>query len=108
MVVVTVTARRVADRLCWGDPQTLDGYTVHTGHVTLGDGPEFVHALGAFQHRGRLRLLSDGGNWPYTLAVASDDERAMIYYVEGDVTVRFYESEDRYRAGIREWEGGEG
>jgi len=102
-----VTARRVADRLCWGDPQILDGYTVHTGRAGVADGPEFVHALGAFQHRGQLRLLSDGGNWPYTLAVAADDEKAMIYYVEGDVTVRFYETEERYRDAIREWEGGE-
>lgn len=99
-----VTARRVADRLCWGDPHSLDGYTVHTGHAPLSDGPEFVHALGAFQHSGPMRLLSDGGNYPYTLAVAADNERALIYYVEGDVTVRFYDAEDRYRQAVEEWE----
>jgi hypothetical protein len=51
-----------------------------------------------------MRLLSDGGNYPYTLAVAADNERALIYYVEGDVTVRFYDAEDRYRQAVEEWE----
>lgn len=99
-----VTARRVADRLCWGEPQTRDGYTVHTGHAGVADGPEFVHALGAFQNSGPMRLLSDGGDFPLTVAVAADDERALIAYVEGDVEVRFYDDEDGYRAAVREWE----
>jgi hypothetical protein len=102
-----VTARRVADRLCHRGTVRKDGYTAHTGHVFVGDGGELVHALDAYRTSGPLRLLSNGGDFPLTLAVAADDERALIYYVEGDLEVRFYDDEDGYRDAIREWEGGQ-
>lgn len=100
----TVTARRIIDRLCPSErTERHDGYTSHAGHVLLHDGYEFVAAVGGWHPHNPIRLLPDGGNWPYSFALATDDERAMIEYVEGDITVRVYDDEDGYRQALAEY-----
>jgi hypothetical protein len=105
-----ITARRVIDRLCvplgeragaWTSGRR-DGYTFHAGFV-IADGYEFVAALGAWAPHNPIRLLPDGGDWPYSFALAADGERAMVEYCEGDIGVRVYDRIADYRRALEDY-----
>lgn len=98
-----ITARKVAERLC--EPQPRDDDTeIHRGSYPIGDGYEFTAGLGGFERDRPLRLMPDGGSWPYVLMLAGDEEKATVYYVEGDITVTFYPTEEAYQAALEEFE----
>jgi hypothetical protein len=98
-----VTAQRIIDRLCTST-ENRDGYTRHVGFI-ISDGYEFVAALNAWRPFSPIRLLPDGGDWPYSFALAADAERAMIEYTEGDIAVRVYDVIADYRRALAEYEG---
>lgn len=99
-----VNAERVIERLCvppgeragaWRTERRAD-HTFHAGFLPLGDGPEFVAALGAWVEGGHIRLLPDGGEFPYSFSLADDLGLAMIDYSEGDIGVRAFDEPEAY------------
>lgn len=99
-----VNAARVIERLCvplgrkagaWRSERYPD-HTFHAGFSPVGDGPEFVAALDAWENGGHIRLLPDGGEFPYSFSLADDLGLAMIDYCEGDVAVRVYDELEEY------------
>ncbi len=108
-----ITAQRVIDRLCvpeghkassWAT-ERCDDHMLHAGFIPSGDGYEFVAALGAFEAGGPIKLLPDGGEFPYSFSLSADAERAMIDYCEGDLAVRVFDSEEAYRAALDVYAG---
>lgn len=105
-----VTAQRVIDRLCVPEggrasswtTERRNGFMFHAGFAPLFSGYEFVAALGAWEPGSLIRLLPDGGEWPYSFSLAADSERAMIDYCEGDVAVRVYDDEGSYWQALAE------
>lgn len=112
-----ITAKRVIDRLCVPEGERASAWTTerrddhmfHAGFVgfLIADGYEFVAALGAWAPHNPIRLLPDGGDWPYSFALAADGERAMIEYCEGDIGVRVYDTVRAYREALERYERGE-
>lgn len=94
-----VTTQRVIDGLCASSERASD-HTVHTGFAPSGGGYEFGSALGAWTPGNPIRLLPDGGDWPYAFQLAADAELAMIEYVEGDLFVRVYDDMTAYRRAL--------
>ncbi|HVX32580.1 MAG TPA: hypothetical protein VHA80_05505 [Solirubrobacterales bacterium] len=98
-----VNAERVIARLCVAEGETAGAWrsgrradhSFHAGFV-LGDGYELVAALGAWTPGGHIRLLPDGGEWPYSFSLADDVGRAMIDYCEGDLGVRVFDEPEGY------------
>jgi hypothetical protein len=99
-----VNAERVIERLCvpegeragaWRTGRRAD-HTFHAGFLPLGDGHELVAALGAWTEGGHIRLLPDGGEFPYSFSLADDLGRAMIDYCEGDLGVRVFDEPEGY------------
>ena len=109
-----VTARRVIARLCVPEGVRASAWTTerredhmfHAGFVMV-DGYEFVAALGAWTPHNPIRLLPDGGDWPYSFALAADAEMAMIEYCEGDIGVRVYDAMRPYRDALDRYARGE-
>lgn len=106
-----VTAARLIDRLCvpigqrasaWTSAHE-DDHTRHAGFAMVDDGAEFVAALGAWDYRAPIRLLPDGGEWPYSFSLAAACERAIVDYCEGDIAVRVYNTDEGYRAALAEY-----
>lgn len=99
-----LNAQRVIERLCVPEGETASAWTsgpredhvFHAGFVALGSGEEFVALLGAWENGGHIRLLPDGGQFPYSFALADDLGLAMIEYCEGDIGVRVYPDRERY------------
>lgn len=100
-----LAASRVIARLCTESHREGD-HEVHKGFVPLADGYEFVGALGAWHPNNRIKLLPDGGSWPYAFALADDDERSMIHYVEGDLIVCVYDTAAAYGAALARYANG--
>jgi hypothetical protein len=73
-----------------------DDHTFHAGFAMVGDGYEFVGALGAWENGGHIRLLPDGGEFPYSFSLADDLGRSIIEYCEGDVGVRVFDEPEAY------------
>lgn len=102
--VVGVNAQRVIDRLCVPEGQKAGAWTTerfedhmfHAGSYPVINGHEFVAALGAWEEGGHVRLLPDGGSFPYSFSLAADMELAMIDYCEGDIGVRVYDDKEPY------------
>ena len=99
-----INAQRVVERLCvplgekagaWRSERRGD-LTFHAGFIPLGDGPEFVAALGGWENGGHIRLLPDGGEFPYSFSLADDLGLAMIDYCEGDIGVRAFDEPEAY------------
>jgi hypothetical protein len=99
-----INAQRVIERLCvplgekasaWRSERRGD-HTFHAGFVPLGDGLEFVAALGAWENGGHIRLLPDGGEFPYSFSLADDLGLAMIDCREGDIGVRVFDELEAY------------
>lgn len=99
-----ISAERVIERLCvplgekagaWRSERRAD-HTFHAGFTPLGDGPEFVAELGAWENGGHIRLLPDGGDFPYSFSLADDLGLAMIDYCEGDIGVRVFDEPEAY------------
>jgi hypothetical protein len=99
-----LNAQRVVERLCmplgekagaWRSERRAD-HTFHAGFVPLSDGHEFVAALGAWENGGHIRLLPDGGEFPYSFSLADDLGLAMIDYCEGDIGVRVFAEREPY------------
>ena len=103
---VIVTARLVRERLCAPEGERRADHIFHRGFV-ICDGPEFVAVLEGWTPRRPIRLLPDGGEWPYSFALAADGERAMIEYCEGDIGVRVYDTERAYRKALDRYARGE-
>ena len=109
-----VTARRIIDVLCVPEGERASSWTTerkddhmfHAGFVPSMDGPEFVAAVDGWAPRNPIRLLPEGGEWPYSFALASDAERAMILYCEGDIGVRVYDTTSAYRRALDDYEKG--
>lgn len=113
-LVSPVTAKKVIEGLCvpegeragaWETRRKL-GHMFHAGFV-MCDGYEFVALLDAWRPRTPIRLLPDGGDWPYSFALGSDAERAMIEYCEGDIGVRVYDTIRAYRDALEKYARGE-
>jgi hypothetical protein len=106
--MAVVTAQQIIDRLCVPEGERAsswtterrDGFMFHAGFAPLVDGYEFVAALSAWEWHNPIRLLPDGGEWPYSFSLAADAEKAMIDYCEGDIAVRVYDDEDGYRRAL--------
>ncbi len=79
----------------WRSERRTD-HTFHAGFVLVGDGYEFVSALGAWENGGHIRLLPDGGKFPYSFSLADDLGRAIIDYCEGDFGVRVFDEIETY------------
>ena len=101
---VGINAQRVIDRLCvpegkkagaWSTKRFED-HMFHAGFHPLANGHEFVAALSAWEEGGHIRLLPDGGNFPFSFSLAADLELAMIDYCEGDIAVRVYDTREGY------------
>lgn len=99
-----VDAERVIERLCvpageragaWRTERRAD-HTLHAGFLPLGDGNELVAALGAWVNGGHIRLLPDGGEFPYSFSLADDLGLAIIDYCEGDLGVRVFDEREGY------------
>ncbi len=109
-----VTAKRIIDVLCVPEGEKAgawkserkDDHMFHAGIVPSIDGPEFVAAVGGFAPGNPIRLLPQGGDWPYVFALASDAEQAMILYCEGDIGVRVYDTARAFRRGVAAYEEG--
>jgi hypothetical protein len=113
-LALVVTAKLVIDRLCVPEGERASSWTTecradhmfHAGFV-IADGYEFVAALGGWTPHSPIRLLPDGGEWPYSFALAADGGRAMIEYCEGDIGVRVYDTERAYREALDKYARGE-
>jgi hypothetical protein len=99
-----VNAERVIKAFCvplgekasaWRSERRAD-CTFHAGFVLVGDGYEFVGALGAWDNGGHIRLLPDGGQFPYSFSLADDLGRSIIDYCEGDIGVRVFDEFEAY------------
>lgn len=99
-----INAQRVIKRLCvplgekagaWRSERRAD-HTFHAGLTVLTDGHEFVAALGAWENGGHIRLLPDGGEFPYSFSLADDLGRSIIDYCEGDIGVRVFDELEAY------------
>ncbi len=99
-----LNAERVIKRLCvplgetasaWRSERRAD-HTFHAGFVLVGDGYEFVGVLGAWENGGHIRLLPDGGQFPYSFSLADDLGRSIIDYCEGDIGVRVLDELEAY------------
>jgi hypothetical protein len=99
-----INAERVTKAFCvplgekasaWRSERRAD-HTFHAGFAMVGDGYEFVGALGAWEDGGHIRLLPDGGQWPYSFSLADDLGRSIIEYCEGDVGVRVFDELEAY------------
>lgn len=109
-----VTARRIIDVLCVPEGEKAgawkserkDDHVFHAGFVPSMDGPEFVAAVDGWAPGNPIRLLPDGGEWPYSFALAADAEWAMIEYCEGDIGVRVYSTASAYRQALTDYEKG--
>ncbi len=101
-----VTARLVRERLCAPEGERRDDHTLYQGFV-IGDGYEFVAVLEGWTPHRPIRLLPDGGEWPYSFALAADAEWAMIEYCEGDIGVRVYDNARAYREALDRYARGE-
>jgi hypothetical protein len=108
-----INAQRVVERLCvplgerasaWRSERRGD-HTFHAGFAAL-EGPEFVAALGAWENGGHVRLLPDGGEFPYSFSLADDLGLAMIDYCEGDIGVRVFEELEAYVRALDLYAGG--
>lgn len=97
--MAAITAERIATRLCTTH-KAGEGVEEHRGSFPVGDGYEFVGALDAWDYANPIRLLPDGGSWPYSFMLAADAERATIEYCEGDITVRIYDEQAAYQAAL--------
>ncbi len=99
-----INAQRIVKRLCVPEGEKAstwrserrDDHTFHAGFVLIGGGHEFVAALGAWENGGHIRLLPDGGEFPYSFSLADDLGLAMIDYCEGDIGVRIYTEVEAY------------
>ena len=99
-----INARRVIEHFCvpigekagaWRSERRGE-HTFHAGFVPRGDGHELVAATGAWEDGGHIRLLPDGGEFPYSFSLADDLGLAMIDYCEGDIGVRVFDSVEAY------------
>ena len=99
-----INAERVIKAFCvplgekasaWRSERRAD-HTFHAGFAMVGDGYEFVGALGAWENGGHIRLLPDGGQFPYSFSLADDLGRSIIEYCEGDVGVRVFDELEAY------------
>lgn len=99
-----INAERVIKAFCvplgeqasaWRSERRAD-HTFHAGFAMVGDGYEFVGALGAWENGGHIRLLPDGGLFPYSYSLADDLGRSIIDYCEGDVGVRVFDELEAY------------
>lgn len=99
-----INAERVIKAFCvplgekasaWRSERRAD-HTFHAGFAMVGDGYEFVGALGAWENGGHIRLLPDGGQFPYSFSLADDLGRSIIDYCEGDVGVRVFDELEAY------------
>ncbi len=99
-----INAQRIIDRLCvpegekasaW-ETKRYEDHMFHAGFYPVGNGHEFVAALGAWENGGHIRLLPDGGEFPYSFSLAADAELAIIDYCEGDIGVRVYREKETY------------
>jgi hypothetical protein len=79
----------------WRSERRAD-HTFHAGFALAGDGYEFVGALGAWENGGHIRLLPDGGQFPYSFSLADDLGRSIIDYCEGDIGVRVFDELEAY------------
>jgi hypothetical protein len=95
-----ITARLVIEGICRKGTERGADHVLHKGQALLVDGYEFVSALGAWNPQQPIRLLQQGGNWPYHFSLAADDEKAMIEWIEGDVFVRVYDTRAAYDAAL--------
>jgi|GEM_PF-1760887 len=99
-----LNAERMIKRLCVPLGETASawrserraGHTLHAGFVLVDDGYEFVGALGAWENGGHIRLLPDGGQFPYSFSLADDLGRSIIDYCEGDIGVRVFDELETY------------
>jgi len=89
----------VIRRLCTENHREGD-HEVHRGFVGMADGYEFVSAVGGWHPGNPIKLLPDGGSWPYAFALADDAERSLIHYVEGDLVVCVYDTDAAYDAAL--------
>lgn len=99
-----INAQLVIERLCvplgeracaWRSERRGD-HAFHAGFIRDVDGPGFVAALGAWENGGHIRLLPDGGEFPYSFSLADDLGLAMIDYCEGDIAVRVFDEPETY------------
>lgn len=97
-------AARVVERLCvplgrkaraWRSERRSD-HTFHAGFSPVEDGSEFVALLDAWENDGHIRLLPDGGAFPYSFSLADDLGLAMIDYCEGEIGVRVFAEPEAY------------
>lgn len=101
-----VTARLVIEGICnLGTDREAD-HVLHRGQALMVDGYEFVTALDAWYLGNPIKLLPDGGDWPFHFCLAADDERAMIEWIEGDVFVRVYDTSAAYGAALARYANG--
>jgi hypothetical protein len=47
-----------------------------------------------------LQIWPDVGDWPYLLYLRSHQERAIVEYCEGDLTVRLYDDQPTYQSAV--------
>jgi hypothetical protein len=98
-----IDAQLVIERLCVPEGEKAsawrserrDDHTFHAGFVLI-EGHEFVSVLAAWKYGGHIRLLPDGGEFPYSFSLADDLGLAMIDYCEGDIGVRVYAEMEVY------------
>lgn len=101
-----VTACRVIKVLCTHGTEREADHVLHKGQALMVDGYEFVAVLDAWTPDNPIKLLPDGGDWPYHFSLAADDERAMIEWIEGDVFVRVYDTAAAYGAALSRYANG--
>ncbi len=104
--------QRIAERLCT-DRGEHDDHRLYTGFVG-GDIDGYQWAalitgrddlLTAETDDAPIRTLP-GDEWPYLVYAASDSERAVVEYCEGDVAVWIYESDEAYRQALARYAEG--